>query len=104
MSSLMRILSIGKEKKQPPPVRDIEAIKQSISGPRALAPRHVIDERIEAQKAKRIADGERQRKASTSPSSAQPSPANIQRPRKASQATLKKHVKVVFAGRPKGTL
>ena len=98
------MLSIGKEKKQPPPVRDIEAIKRSISGPRALAPRRVIDERIEAQKAKRIADRERQREVSTSPPLAQPPPASGQRHRKASQATLKKHVKVVFAERPKGTL
>jgi len=100
----MRMLSIGKEKRQPPPVRDIEALKQSISGPRALAPKHVIDERIEAQKAKRIEDRERQRKGSTSPSLAQPSPASVQRHRKASQAALKKQVKVVFAERSKGTL
>lgn len=96
------MLSIGKEKKRSPPAHDIEAIKRSISRPRALAPKHVIDARIENQKARRLGDQERRYMGSSTPSMAQPSPATTQRHRKASQAALRKVVEVEFAERNKG--
>ena len=100
MSALKRVFSIGKDKKQSPPVRDVEAVKRSISRPQALAPKHIIDEQIRLRKAARLeAEGH---ESEIVP--AQPSPAGTFGQSKRSKGVFKSHLKVVFDDTSKRTL
>ena len=97
MASLKRVLSINKDKKQPAPERDMEAIKRSISRPHHLAPKPVIDEWAKATKIARMEAEERERAAVTAQPVGQPLVGHGPSQTKPSENTVKQHLRVVFA-------
>lgn len=104
MSSIKRVLSIGKEKTQPVPERDVEAIKRSISRPHSLAPKPVIDEWAKATRVARLEAEQRERDARASQPKDKPATAHTQSEAKPSEKALKQHLKVVFADNTKRML
>ncbi|CAG7849166.1 SubName: Full=Uncharacterized protein {ECO:0000313/EMBL:CCA68793.1} [Serendipita indica DSM 11827] len=80
MSSLFRTLSRGKTKETPPPAFDPEAFKKTISLPRALAPKHIADEKNRQRKAISAQEQQGERSVSPKPNTdVQPSRANHRR-------------------------
>jgi hypothetical protein len=105
MSSFKRVLSIGKDKKQPQPEHDPEALKRSISRPHNLAPKPVIDEWAKATKKARIDAKECERDVTTGGQpTAQPTPARSETTTKAPAMNYKPLLNVIFVDPTKRTL
>jgi hypothetical protein len=103
MSSIKRVLSIGKDKKPAQPEHDPEALKRSISRPHNLAPKPVIDEWAKNTKKARIEAEDRGPDVTAEQPAAQPPSAHNKIHNRAPAVDLKQHIKVVFADGTKRT-
>jgi hypothetical protein len=104
MSSIKRVLSIGKDKKPAQPEHDPEALKRSISRPHNLAPKPVIDEWAKNTKKARVEAEDRGPDVTAEQPAAQPPSAHNKVHSRAPVVDLRQHLNVVFADSTKRTL
>lgn len=98
MSTIRRNLSFGKDKKQPAVPFDVETLKQSISRPQNLAPRHILEEQIKKRKEARLEAEATQGSAEHATESSSHQPAHQPKHQRSSSqdSLLKRSFQIVF--------